>query len=58
MSKSFFIEATLPILSKFMLPYRHKGRLTGESGCIFRMLFNKQPYYPYKMRVKDMKHRS
>jgi|JI6StandDraft_1071083.scaffolds.fasta_scaffold133506_2 hypothetical protein len=58
MSKSFFMETSFPILSKFMLPYRHRGRLNGKSSEVFRLLFNKQPYYPFKMRVKDLRNRT
>lgn len=58
MSQSFFLEASYPILSKFMLPYRYRGRPSGKSSQVFNRLFEKQPYYPYKVRIKDLRNRT
>jgi len=58
MTQSFFLESRYTVLSKFMLPHRHRSRLNGKSSEVFRLLFNKQPYYPYKVRVRDLRNRT
>lgn len=41
-----------------MLPYKRKGKLNGNCNKVFKQLFFKQPYYPYIMRVQDLKSRT